>query len=63
MADKAPTDQERAAMITVICPNLACRKAVRVSASYRGHPVRCGHCNTPFRVPPSAPAKPPEPQR
>lgn len=38
-------------VVTMICPNLACRQTVAAPASARGQSVRCAYCNTPFRVP------------
>lgn len=46
MATKAETN-----LVTMICPNLACRKAVSAPESARGLTVRCAYCQTPFRVP------------
>jgi hypothetical protein len=37
--------------VTMICPNLSCRKTVVVPESARGKLVRCAHCNQLFRVP------------
>ncbi len=37
--------------VTMICPNLACRKTVTAPDSARGKVVRCGHCKQPFMVP------------
>jgi len=37
--------------VTVICPNLACRKTVAAPGSSRGEIVRCVYCKSPFRVP------------
>lgn len=38
-------------IVTMICPNLACRKTVSAPTSSRGLTVRCAYCQTPFRVP------------
>jgi len=40
--------------ITLICPNLACRRTLHVPPSARGVVMRCVHCGSPFRVPDSA---------
>ena len=37
--------------VTMICPNLACRRTVSAPASARGTTVRCAYCQQPFRVP------------
>jgi hypothetical protein len=37
--------------VTMICPNLACRRTVSAPASARGSTVRCAYCQQPFRVP------------
>jgi hypothetical protein len=37
--------------VTMICPNLVCRKTVVAPDSMRGKLVRCAHCNQLFRVP------------
>jgi hypothetical protein len=37
--------------VTMICPNLACRKTVTAPDGARGKVVRCGQCNQPFLVP------------
>jgi len=51
--------------ITVLCPNLKCRKVLAVPDHTRGKKVRCKYCTTTFVVPakrPSrAPAPPPQP--
>lgn len=38
-------------LVTMICPNLSCRRTVSAPASARGKTVRCAYCNAPFRVP------------
>ena len=40
-------------MCQLICPNLRCRKVLKVSESTRGSTVRCQHCQTQLRVPPA----------
>lgn len=37
--------------VTMICPNLACRRTVSAPVSARGTTVRCAYCQQPFRVP------------
>lgn len=37
--------------VTMICPNLGCRRTVVAPESARGKLVRCAHCNQLFRVP------------
>ena len=37
----------------LICPNLRCRKILRVPEESRGKVVRCEHCQTMLRVPPA----------
>ena len=37
----------------LICPNLRCRKILSVPEGMRGKLVKCQHCQTSFRVPPS----------
>ncbi|MCC6359909.1 MAG: hypothetical protein IT450_14285 [Phycisphaerales bacterium] len=51
-------------LVTMICPNLACRRAVSAPESARGMTVRCAYCQTPFRVPMSGGTPPQgEPER
>jgi len=40
--------------ITMICPNLACRRTLAAPLSARGRVMRCVHCRQPFRVPEAA---------
>ena len=35
----------------LICPNLRCRKILKVPQEARGKVVRCQHCETMLRVP------------
>jgi hypothetical protein len=35
----------------LICPNLRCRKILRVPEEVRGKLVKCQYCQTMFRVP------------
>jgi hypothetical protein len=37
----------------LICPNLRCRKILSVPEEMRGKQVKCQHCQTSFRVPPT----------
>lgn len=37
--------------ITLICPNLSCRRTLHVPTAARGEVMRCVHCGSPFRVP------------
>jgi len=37
--------------VTMICPNLSCRRTVVAPESARGKLVRCAHCDQLFRVP------------
>ncbi|MFQ5805807.1 MAG: hypothetical protein ACE5I3_05085 [Phycisphaerae bacterium] len=37
--------------VTMICPNLNCRRTLSAPASARGKIMRCAYCNAPFRVP------------
>lgn len=38
-------------MVMLMCPNLKCRKVLRVPESCRGKHVRCQFCSTTFKVP------------
>jgi hypothetical protein len=38
-------------IVMMICPNLKCRKVLRVPAQYRGHHVKCHYCQLTFEVP------------
>lgn len=45
--------------VMMICPNLKCRKVLRVPAQFRGQHVKCHYCQITFEVPASkAPAVP-----
>lgn len=35
----------------MICPNLKCRKTLRVPAKFRGQHVKCHYCQITFEVP------------
>jgi hypothetical protein len=37
--------------VTLICPNLRCRKILSVPDEVRGKTVKCQHCHTIVRVP------------
>lgn len=37
----------------LICPNLRCRKILAVPDEMRGKLVKCQHCQSSFRVPPT----------
>ena len=37
----------------LICPNLRCRKILKVPEEARGKVVRCQYCQTMLRVPPA----------
>ncbi len=37
----------------LICPNLRCRKILKVPDEVRGKVVRCQYCQTMLRVPPA----------
>ncbi|MEM7808778.1 MAG: hypothetical protein AAF561_11775 [Planctomycetota bacterium] len=37
----------------LICPNLSCRKILKVPEEARGKVVRCQYCQTMLRVPPA----------
>jgi hypothetical protein len=48
----------------LICPNLRCRKILSVPDEVRGKLVKCQHCQSSFRVPPSKhPVASPMPER
>lgn len=40
-----------AELVMMLCPNLKCRKVLRVPASCRGKHVRCQFCHMTFEVP------------
>jgi len=48
--------------LTLICPNLKCRKTLQVPDNVRGQVVKCRYCQTAFAVPsnvqPTAKSKP-----
>ncbi len=37
--------------VTIMCPNLRCRKVLMVPTKMRGKRVRCAYCNTVLSVP------------
>ena len=43
--------EARAGRVTMICPNLKCRRTLCAPESSRGQSVRCPYCNLMFRVP------------
>jgi hypothetical protein len=45
------TDTGPDARITMICPNLSCRRTLSAPVSARGKLMRCAYCDVPFRVP------------
>ena len=47
------------ASVTMICPNLKCRRTVVAPESARGKVVRCAHCQQLFLVPKKAAAPAP----
>ncbi|MCG8405097.1 MAG: hypothetical protein MI923_07880 [Phycisphaerales bacterium] len=47
--------------VMLLCPNLKCRKLLRVSVQCRGKQVRCNFCNITFQVPENKSAEPKEP--
>jgi len=40
--------------VTMICPNLVCRRTLSAPSSARGKVMRCAYCDAPFRVPENA---------
>ncbi len=46
-------------MVMLMCPNLKCRKVLRVPEGCRGKFVRCQFCSTTFKVPLARPASEP----
>jgi LSD1 subclass zinc finger protein len=49
--DKPTPPRPNDGKVTMICPNLTCRKPVTAPESARGGTVRCAHCNAVFKVP------------
>ncbi|MFQ5494562.1 MAG: hypothetical protein ACE5EX_04195 [Phycisphaerae bacterium] len=47
--------------VMLLCPNLKCRKVLRVPAECRGKHVRCHFCSMTFRVPDAPSDKPGSP--
>ena len=41
-------------LVTLLCPNLKCRRVLQVPDTTRGHRVRCGHCGQILMVPSKA---------
>ena len=48
-----PTRETPPMSCQLICPNLRCRKILKVPEEARGKVVRCQHCQTMLRVPPA----------
>lgn len=44
-------------LVTLLCPNLKCRRILQVPETTRGHRVRCGFCGQVLQVPKKGPAK------
>ena len=44
-------------MVMMLCPNLKCRKVLRVPETCRGRQVRCQFCDLTFKVPEAGPKK------
>ncbi len=42
---------ENEGRITMICPNLTCRRTLSAPVSARGQVMKCPYCDAPFRVP------------
>ena len=42
---------ENETRITMICPNLTCRRTLSAPVSARGQVMKCPYCDSPFRVP------------
>ncbi len=38
-------------LVTLLCPNLKCRRILQVPETTRGHRVRCGYCGQVLTVP------------
>ena len=43
--------------VTIMCPNLRCRKILMIPESMRGNRVRCSYCGMVLRVPKKPGAK------
>lgn len=37
--------------VTILCPNLKCRKVLQVPEAVRGKQVKCGYCGSALLVP------------
>ena len=48
------TPTESDGRVTMICPNLTCRRTLSAPSSARGKIMRCAYCNVLFRVPEGA---------
>ena len=56
--------KENESNISIMCPNLTCRKVLMVPHNCRGKTVRCRACGTNIRVPaPKAAGTPPSQQQ
>ena len=44
--------------VTMICPNLSCRRTLNAPPTARGQLMRCAYCNAPFRVPKDVTSRP-----
>jgi len=53
--------------VMMICPNLKCRKVLKVPGQFRGQHVKCHYCQITFEVPAktgiTSPAGPPTPKK
>lgn len=45
--------------VTLLCPNLKCRRVLQVPDNVRGRQVRCSHCGSLLAVPALSKKKPP----
>jgi hypothetical protein len=55
--------KENESNISIMCPNLTCRKVLMVPHNCRGKTVRCRACGTNIRVPAPKAASAPPPQQ
>ncbi|MEQ8317317.1 MAG: hypothetical protein RIE77_06985 [Phycisphaerales bacterium] len=49
--------------LSIMCPNLTCRKILAVPTSARGKTVRCKACGTAIRIPAQRPDDGPNPRK
>lgn len=54
---------ETVSTVTLMCPNLKCRKILAVPSTSRGTRVRCSYCGTTMFVPWSKPVPRPNPEK